>query len=93
MAYVCIFRGRDTLFLTSDAARRLAFHRIYLCFGTLMLATPAAAALSFKRSGHATLTIEICGIIVFSAFWLVKGYEIRSSFGMRLDESLAEAAQ
>lgn len=87
IGYVCIFRGRDTLFLTSYAARRLAFHRIYLCFGTLMLATPAAAALSFKPSGHATLTIEICGIIVFSAFWLVKGYEIRSSFGTRLDPS------
>ncbi|AJA08512.1 Putative membrane protein [Sphingopyxis fribergensis] len=91
IGYVCIFRARDTLFLTHDAGRRIAFHRIYLCFGTLMLVTPAAAAISFKQSGHGTLTIEICGIFVFSAFWLVKGYEIRSSFGMTLDAAFGEA--
>lgn len=79
IAYVCIFRARDTLCLTCDALRRKAFERIYILLGALMLLTPAAAAISFDRSGYATLVIEICGIIVFSSFWLIKGYEIRSS--------------
>ena len=82
IAYVCIFRARDTLCLTRDARRRKTFERVYLVLGGLMLLTPAAAAISFDQSGYATLIIEICGIIVFSAFWLVKGYEIRSSLRM-----------
>jgi hypothetical protein len=85
IAYVCIFRARDTLCLTCDAARRRIFERIYIVLGALMLVTPAAAAISFDRSGYATLVIEICGIIVFSSFWLVKGYEIRSSLHRTID--------
>ncbi|MBE1527875.1 hypothetical protein GGC65_002331 [Sphingopyxis sp. OAS728] len=85
IAYVCIFRARDTLCLTCDAARRRTFERIYLVLGSLMFLTPAAAAISFDRSGYATLIIEICGIIVFSSFWLVKGYEIRSSLRRTID--------
>lgn len=79
IGYVCIFRARDTLCLTSDRKRRRAFERIYLIFGALMLATPAAVAASLRQSGYATLIVEICGIVVFSCFWLIKGYEIRSS--------------
>lgn len=79
IGYVCIFRARDTLCLTCDPQRRRRFERVYLILGALMLLTPAAAAISFDQSGYATLVIEICGIIVFSAYWLIKGYEIRSS--------------
>lgn len=93
IGYVCIFRARDTLVLTDDACRRIRFHQIYVCLGALMLATPAAAAVSFRHSGYATLTIEVCGIFVFSAFWLIKGYEIRSSFGTRLDAAFVKAQQ
>lgn len=87
IGYVCIFRARDTLCLTCDERRRKAFERAYALLGLLMFATPAAAAISFERSGYATLIIEICGIFVFSAFWLVKGHEIRSSLRMTLDGS------
>ena len=79
IGYVCIFRARDTLCLTSDQKRRRAFERIYLVLGALMLATPAAVAVSLRQSGYATIVVEICGIVVFSSFWLIKGYEIRSS--------------
>lgn len=82
IGYVCIFRARDTLCLTCDPRRRRSFERVYLVLGALMLLTPAAAAISFDRSGYATLVIEIRGIIVFSSFWLIKGYEIRSSLHM-----------
>lgn len=87
IGYVCIFRARDTLCLTRDAGRRRTFERVYLILGVLMFATPAAAAISLRHSGYATLVIEISGIFVFSSFWLVKGYEIRSSLHMTLDAS------
>ncbi|MBC9032884.1 hypothetical protein IAG41_10815 [Sphingomonas sp. JC676] len=83
IAYVCVFRARDTLCLMNDAGRRRIFERIYVVLGALMLATPAAIAavgqMSSVRNGYATLVIEIAGIFVFSAFWLIKGFEIRSS--------------
>lgn len=87
IGYVCIFRARDTLCLTHDMRRRKAFERTYLVLGILMLATPPAAAISFDQSGYATLVIEICGIFVFSSFWLIKGYEIRSSLRLTLETS------
>ena len=84
IAYVCVFRARDTLCIIDDDNRRRAFERIYLVFGLLMLATPASvAALSFAStisgSGYKTLIVESGGVFVFAAFWLVKSYEIRSS--------------
>lgn len=79
IGYVCIFRARDTLLLMRNGRRRRAFKRTYFALGSLMLATPAAVAVSLRQSGYATLLVEIGGIIVFSSFWLIKGYEIRSS--------------
>lgn len=92
IAYVCIFRARDTLCLTCDARRRRIFERIYVLLGALMLLTPVAAAISFDQSGYATLIIEICGIIVFSSFWLIKGYEIRSSLRVTTELPSVRAA-
>ena len=84
IAYVCVFRARDTLCLTCDQRRRRIFERIYLVLGILMLTTPTAIWLAEFISpatpkGYATLFIEIAGVFVFAIFWLVKGFEIRSS--------------
>lgn len=83
IAYVCIFRARDTLFIMKSHRRRRAFRRIYLLLGILMLATPAAV-LALKvvapdRSSRSTLWIEVAGVVVFASFWLIKSFEIRSS--------------
>lgn len=84
IAYVCVFRSRDTLCILDDAKRRKAFERIYLIFGLFMLATPATVALLHAMSArmetsYKTLLVEAAGVFVFAAFWLVKSWEIRSS--------------
>lgn len=84
IAYVCVFRARDTLCLLRDCNRRRAFERIYLIFGILMLATPAAVALievtaTTTQPNYMTLIVETAGVFVFAAFWLVKSIEIRTS--------------
>lgn len=84
IAYVCVFRSRDTLCILEDAQRRRMFERIYLVFGILMLATPATVALLqvVSKAGqpdYKTLIVETGGVFVFAAFWLVKSWEIRSS--------------
>lgn len=90
VAYVCVFRARDTLCLMGDAGRRRKFERLYLVLGILMVSTPAAVALLRQISavvpiGYTTLLIEIAGVLVFASFWLVKSIEIRSSVRARLD--------
>jgi len=89
IAYVCVFRARDTLCLIDDDGRRRLFHRVYLTFGVLMLATPATVALLHYLSplgdGYSTLLVEVGGVFVFAAFWLVKSFEIRAAVRARLD--------
>jgi hypothetical protein len=84
IAYVCVFRGRDTLCIVDDDLRRRTFERIYLIFGLLMLATPATVALLAATSsgaglGYKTLIVETGGVFVFATFWLVKSFEIRTA--------------
>ena len=84
IAYVCVFRARDTLCIIEDECRRRTFERVYLLFGLLMLATPAAVALltatsTVRGMGYATLIVETGGVFVFAAFWLVKSFEIRTA--------------
>jgi len=84
IAYVCVFRARDTLCIVKSPRRRRAFARIYLVFGILMLATPITVATleflgPFAGYRYSTMVIEVAGVLVFAAFWLIKGFEIRSS--------------
>ena len=84
IAYVCVFRARDTLCIVEDECRRRTFERVYLLFGLLMLATPATVALLAATStvggmGYKTLIVESGGVFVFAAFWLVKSFEIRTA--------------
>lgn len=86
IAYVCVFHARDTLCIMNDAGRQRTFARIYLAMGLLMLATPATVALIAVMSAPAdssfkTLIVESAGVFVFAAFWLVKGFEIRTAVG------------
>ena len=91
IAYVCVFRARDTLCIVEDECRRRAFERVYLGFGLLMLATPAVVALLTAAStvagtGYKTLIVETGGVFVFAAFWLVKSFEIRTAVQRRHHE-------
>lgn len=83
IAYVCVFRARDTLCLLEDPTQRRPFERIYLGLGILMLATPATVTLLEIMStavdiGHKILIVEAGGVFVFASFWLIKSWEVRS---------------
>jgi hypothetical protein len=96
IAYVCVFRARDTLGLLGDYNRRRSFERIYLLFGILMLATPATVALieataTTSEPNFKTLIVETAGVFVFAAFWLVKSFEIRTA--VRASRTCGQSAQ
>ncbi len=80
IAFVCLFLSGDTLKLMRDADRRRSFERTYRVLGALMIIVPLVVLLLHYLSradrSLVVLLIEIAGIYVFSAFWLVKGREI-----------------
>jgi predicted lysophospholipase L1 biosynthesis ABC-type transport system permease subunit len=81
IAYVCIFRSRDTLALLDDVKARAAFQRVYYVLGTLMVAVPLSELAiwysgGMKPGSHIIFAIEAAGIWVFGTFWLVKSREI-----------------
>ena len=81
IAFVCIFCAGDTLKHLKDEAKRVRFKRIYAGLGAAMVVVPVTVfALHFllDRTGvnYAVYAVEVAGLVVFSAFWLVKSKEI-----------------
>ncbi len=81
IGYVCVFRAHDTLRILNDKSWRRRFERAYLVLGILMIAVPGAIysvhMLTPRTQGsYVALLIELAGVVVFAAFWLVKGYEM-----------------
>ena len=80
ISFVCIFCARRTLeHLREDL--RPHFARAYTLLGALMVGIPAVIFLihQFRQPlerDYYVLWIEIAGIYVFAAFWLVKSLEI-----------------
>jgi hypothetical protein len=82
IAYVCIWRSRDTLSLVPDADWMKKFYlSIYRTLGVLMVLLPCAAwALSkWAGNGSATFWAEFAGVYVFACYWLVKTIETSKS--------------
>jgi hypothetical protein len=85
IAYVCLFRARDTLSLVDDPARREKYGRWYKTLGMLMVISPLAATIvtdlfpdSDGRS-HRVFFIEAFGVWTFATYWLVKSLELRET--------------
>jgi hypothetical protein len=79
IAYVCIFRARDTVSLISDPARQKYYKRWYRIIGALMIASPLIAIVlkSVLAKQHATVFfVEMAGVYVFAVYWFVKSKEI-----------------
>jgi hypothetical protein len=80
IAYVALFRSGDTLELVRDAQRRRRFKRTYALLGALMVLVPLGVVLlhllARAERSLVVLLVEVAGIYVFSAFWLVKSREI-----------------
>lgn len=85
IAYVCIFRSKDTLGLISDPARARLYEKAYKILGGLMIASPAIAfILKFvlqpdPRKGSVIFFIEATGVIIFGSYWLLKSKEIKET--------------
>jgi hypothetical protein len=85
IAYVSLFRARDTLPLLSPMKER-RYARMYLLTGVIMVASPlAAVALSFavdeRTSPFRTVKfwLETFAVWTFAAYWLIKTKEMRET--------------
>lgn len=77
IAYVCLARSGDTLTLLPPAEQR-GFRRLYRLLGTLMIAAPVAVVVVGRIVPNSLVLwgVEVAGIDVFAAYWLVKSREI-----------------
>lgn len=81
IAFVCLFCSGDTLKTLKDKAKVLWFKRIYAGLGAAMIAVPIGVfalhyLLDRPGRGYTVLGVELAGLFVFAAFWLVKSKEI-----------------
>ena len=85
IAYVCLFRSKDTLRTVKDEARRKRFSRLYLIIGILMILLPLLVLIksygymNFIGARSAVFWMEALAIWSFSAFWLLKSFEIKQT--------------
>jgi len=84
IAYVSLFRSRDTLLLLPPEKRR-RYAWGYVGTGLAMIASPlAAVALSFALepiSGYRTIIfwVEAFAVWAFAAYWMIKTFEMRET--------------
>jgi hypothetical protein len=79
IAYVCVFRSRDTLVLIADPKRRALYKNLYWVLGIVMVCSPIFAIIyTAIRQRHDSYTFyaETAGIYSFSIYWVVKIREI-----------------
>lgn len=81
IAYVCIWRSRDTLKYITDKVKQDRYTWLYLTLGVLMIVLPLLAALLLKLLGEVSLVfwVEFIAVWVFGLFWIAKSFEVRDS--------------
>jgi hypothetical protein len=82
IAYVCIWRAKDTLSLIADEKLRKNYARVYKILGVAMLVLPLivwglVSFLQLKKS--VIFFIEAASIYTFAAYWLIKTSEAKIS--------------
>ena len=98
IAYVCLFRSKDTLRLLPPDAEA-SYRRRYFWTGLAMITSPlAAAALSLaiepaSRFRTAVFWLESIAVWTFAAYWMIKTSEMRLSAAEKrsLDAELERA--
>ena len=78
IAYVSLFRAKDTLRFVQDDSNRLLYKIVYLIIGFLTIAIPgiALALSSVEHSSQSLFWLELSGVLVFGCFWIVKSIEL-----------------
>ena len=82
LAYVALFRSRDTLPALQDPALERRYRNLYSITSALMLFSPVAAIVLhalFQKYNALTFFLELCGIYAFALFWLIKSLEMSHS--------------
>lgn len=82
IAYVCIWRAKDTLHLIADEKLRKNYARIYKILGAGMIVLPLIIwgllyYLPLKKS--VIFFIEVGSVYTFATYWLVKSSEAKTS--------------
>jgi hypothetical protein len=78
IAYVAIFRSKDTLTLLEPDKAKM-YGRLYVLTGWAMILLPAAAFASRyipALAGYNTFFIEAAGIYAFAGYWVIKTREL-----------------
>ncbi len=84
IAYVSIFRSRDTLDLLPQAKQRW-YARAYFWTGVALIVSPVAAALLSLIVNPTSLSdkfiffLEACAVWAFAAYWIIKTREMRQT--------------
>lgn len=82
IAYVCIYRAADTLYLIKEKAKAKRYKLVYKWLGIGMIASPAIAlvlTMTLQRGPEITswlFVAEAVGVIVFALYWITKSREI-----------------
>lgn len=82
IAYVCIFRSKDTLAVyTHDETSRNRYQLTYRIIGCLMVALPLLTVAIIKLIQPASqilvFAVELVAVWVFGIFWLTKSFELK----------------
>tara|TARA_Y100000588_G_scaffold288845_1_gene307345 strand:- start:3019 stop:3345 length:327 start_codon:yes stop_codon:yes gene_type:complete len=77
---VCLTQSKKTLKYLPEGTR-LPYRKLYNVIGGAMILLPAGAFVLGKLINLDTYTFwaELAGIVVFAAYWALKGYELSSS--------------
>lgn len=76
VSYVCLLRAHDTLRAMHNEQRKAMFKQAYRVTGLMLLAIPATT-LVLRQFAWWLYGVEYAGVVVFLAYWLIKGFELR----------------
>ena len=86
LAYVCIWRAKDTLHLMKNQKLAEYFKWIYKLLGIAMIVLPLTSFLLSYGAGNQenVFFVEASGVWVFSVYWWMKSYELNHHFESRV---------
>ena len=83
LAIVAIFYSDCTLQFIDDQVRRKRLARMYRRLGMLMIVLPIViwVLLEALEESYMVFAVEVVGVVVFAAYWLLKTFEFKGTDG------------